>query len=158
MDWDWLGTGVYFWVENYRMAELWGKKIERENVKNEKSMILKCQIGLGECLNLADRGNVWPFSKFCKQLSEIDEFANFKKNMPGGTGHPLEGESVYRHFDHRLIDEYDSALGVHFDTILGVFENGKPIVDGSDIYRYNSVQLAVRKKALDNIKILGTGR
>jgi hypothetical protein len=164
--WDWLGTGVYFWIENYRMAQLWSNKLKRDDIeraKKENVSILKCHITLGNCLNLADTRHVERVRAFLSKV-EKSGYRFVEYNIVAPRGHPIEGELHKRYLDHKIIDcfiafiESQSGYSEMIDTVLGVFENGPSVSNGAGIYEYSSIQLAVRNRAVGQIRYVSVNR
>lgn len=76
-------------------------------------------------------------------------------NERAPAGHRIEGDYKKRYLDHAVIDGYCAFSGERFDTVFGVFECGPEVYIGAGLYVYNNMQLAVREKGLDRIKLLG---
>ena len=142
-DYDWLGSGVYFWADSFARAYDWAKA----SSKITRAYVVGALIDPGNCLNLTDYG-------IGKQLQEAHGLflEAFKE-----TGQPLpenqssqNGISMARRLDCAVIN-YLHALREEtgepeFDTVLGVFEEGNPLFDNSALKQKTHIQIAVRNR------------
>lgn len=140
-DYDWLGPGIYFWVDSFKRAEHWAQN----NKKIKEPYVLGAFILPGHCLNLTDYG----ITDLLKQI-----YVDFKQAMisngqplPSNTIPDSTGSSLVRRLDCAVIN-YLHTLKKHeneapFDSVYGVFEEGESIYEGSGIREKTHVQLAV---------------
>jgi hypothetical protein len=52
-DYDWLGSGIYFWEQNLSRAWKWAEDLARRD-KIDTPAVIGAVIDLGNCLNLTD--------------------------------------------------------------------------------------------------------
>jgi hypothetical protein len=160
---DWLGSGVYFWVGNYQMARWWSNVKHEEASADFVGSTLKFEIDTGNCLDLTDAANLIRIRDFVS-LVGIESFRDASgallRNEIAPDGHRIEGEYKQRHLDHFIIDTYCDYVSLMedmaYDTVFGVFESGPPVCEGSAIYLYDNIQLAVRESGLKKMKFLDT--
>jgi hypothetical protein len=141
---DWLGPGVYFWIDNPLLAFGWAKNTAlREPKKIKEPYVLGAYINPGICLNLADAQESAQLrlvyedqGKFLKQLGLENTFD------------PETKEYIDRNLDcatikllHQLRFEKTEPA---FDSVFGVFESGKPLFEGSALKSRTHMQIAVR--------------
>ena len=149
---DWLGEGVYFWEHGPQRAREWA--IEQANLcgaKIKEPSVLGARINLGECLDLLDTANTrllgnWyiEFRRFVRQNgSRIPE----NRDAPGSR----RGDKVLRFRDRAVVDYTVSRIaeeeGIRYQTVMGVFLEGKPAFPGSKIASKSHIQIAVRDSA-----------
>ena len=147
---DWLGHGIYFWENNpsraYEYAVELRKNPKRTKGEIEEPFVLGAIIYLGSCLNLLD-------SKYLKMLRVGYEFL---KRTSEKANLKLPQNKSIDNSDHLILRPLDCAVieMVHFlikkanepafDTVRGVFIEGRPIYDGTDICENNHIQICVR--------------
>lgn len=129
-DYDWLGTGIYFWEEAPVRAYEWACRQHPE-----EPAVIGAKIRLGRCLNLMD---VAAFS------SLRDTYDVLKK-----TGVPLPRNGKHYHrLDCLVINTATSfaekELDLPYDTVRCPFPEGEPIFAGSTILDHSHIQIAVR--------------
>lgn len=141
-DYDWLGNGIYFWEFGLDRARRWARAKHGED-----GMVIGAILDLGRCLNLSDTGSTELLQHGVDELRRTCEEAGV--DMP--TNQPLndEPDRILRRLDcaiieavHKLNDE--DMTRPPFDTVRGVFVEGEPICDGSEIFTKTHVQIAVR--------------
>jgi hypothetical protein len=135
---DWLGSGVYFWEYGPFRAREWA-----EQRFGRDAVVLEARIRLGRCLNLLDTEH---FAKLRSALNALMVSAEqdgvpLPGNRPGGS-HRL---------DRLLIETYVQALQAEGEatvqTVRGCFPEGAPVYPGSQILARTHVQIAVRDPA-----------
>jgi hypothetical protein len=152
-DYDWLGSGVYFWEANPARALAWARHLKKVG-KSGPSRIRKpyavgAVINLGYCLDLISTNGI----KFVKEA-----FLDFKHYMDQSGG-PMPtnrggGDLLQRYLDCAVINHIHSVIkrdkSKAFDTVRGVFLEGKRIYDTSGFHEKTHIQICVRN--LSNIK------
>lgn len=135
--WDWLGSGIYFWVDSWARGIDWA--FTGKGVK--EPYVIGAYVHPGLCLNLTD----YAVSDQVKEAYEIlNEYC-----VATNTSIPHNKSFFQRNLDcavleflHKLRD--DRGLNP-YDTILGVFEEGEAIFDGSHFKKKTHLQLVVRE-------------
>lgn len=138
---DWLGSGIYFWVESFARALNWAEA----HPDIDDPYVVGAFLDPGLCLNLTDYGAA-------PQIREAYElFADTCRKAD----HPLPQNAVHKtgtvlvrkldcaviNYLHELrADNDDSA----FDTVYGVFEEGAPLFADSALKEKTHIQIAVR--------------
>lgn len=148
---DWLGNGVYFWEDSVARAQQWAiDSCERYNKKHpdkppKKPAVIGAVISLGYCLNLAD----YKSNEILKMGYEILKFElqingkelPINRNVPGNT------DILYRELDCAVIQrihQYNIEQNKRrFDSVRGVFLEGRPVYEHSGIMEKTHVQLCV---------------
>lgn len=152
-DWDWLGTGIYFWVGNYTMARWWNNKI-RERDPSFAGATLKYEIALGKCLDLSDAKYLWLLRRHEKSINWAKRGVR-PVNKRAPDGHRIAGEYNQRYLDHAVIDDYCTNIEPQIESVYGIFQSGPPIYEGAGLYLYSNAQLAVRQNGLHLMNFVG---
>jgi hypothetical protein len=143
--WDWLGSGVYFWEQNYYRALDWAKYLMMnpdmmpEGAKPiETPAAVGAIINLGRCLNLLDGQSIELVQGTYKQIKKIFEAAKFPL--------PTNKEKAHN-LDCVVINAVNMFLASQkkkkYDTARCMFSEGKPIYDGSFFMEQNHIQICV---------------
>ncbi|MCD4830113.1 MAG: hypothetical protein K8R90_11855 [Candidatus Cloacimonetes bacterium] len=148
---DWLGSGVYFWENNYQRAIDFATflyEYKPHNLKqtiNEPSVI-GAIIDLGFCLNLLD-------TEYLNLLKVgYDSLLKFHTdyNLPIPKNVPLveNGDLLKRNLDCAVIETihtFNKDKGKQeFDSIRGVFIEGNDLYPNAGFKEKNHIQIAVR--------------
>jgi hypothetical protein len=133
-DYDWLGSGVYFWEYAPVRALEWSRRRY-----GDEGAVIEATVTLGECLNLLDSEH---FAGL--QAAYEDTVTTLHAD-----GLPVPVNKGLRHMlDRAVVDalciERARRTTEAFDTVRGCFPEGEPVYDGSRILRYTHVQIAVR--------------
>jgi len=145
---DWLGGGIYFWEHGPQRAYEWANEHARlSGTKIKTPSVLGAKINLGVCLDLLDTANTellrrWyvEFKHFFRQKGIM---MPHNRDAPGSR----RGDKVLRFRDCAVIDYTLSDLAatehVKYQTVRGVFLEGKPAFPGSKIALKSHIQIAV---------------
>ena len=158
---DWLGGGSYFWENNQQRALQFAQESKNrflkldENskkayIKSGKSIIetpavLGAVIDLGYCLDLLD-------SEYLKVLKESYHLL-CETHQIYGTTIPenirnKKGELLQRHLDCAVIESIHqfntSTKNQEFDSVRGVFFEGKDLYPKAGFQEKNHIQIALR--------------
>lgn len=148
-DYDWLGSGIYFWEQNYDRAREWADE-QSARGRIETPAVIGAVIDLGYCLNLTDSH----YTALLENEYEImkDEFELLGIEMPKNTIGP---DLLLRRLDCAVIEHLHesmarrrsagTAMGVEpFDSARGLFSEGKEIYPGAGVKEKTHVQICVR--------------
>jgi len=149
---DWLGHGIYFWENNYQRALKWAE----EQVKRGKyttPKVIGAVIDLGHCLNLTDSA----FIPLVRQAYEITQiyFESVGDILPKNKG---GSDLLVRDLDCAVIEQLhtyietvnylnradDKPIINPFDSVRGVFIEGKEVYPTSGFREKTHVQICVR--------------
>ena len=145
-DYDWLGNGIYFWENNETRALLWAQDLAKRKYSSVKTpAVIGAIIDLGYCFDLTD-------SIYLNELRKAyDVFVDFYKN----TGLPLPQNTDVGASTDKLIRKLDCAViqTAHkinqdankraFDSVRGVFWEGKPLYPNAGFAEKNHIQICV---------------
>ena len=132
-DYDWLGSGIYFWEEAPARAYEWAKWKFKKN-----AAVIGAKIRLGQCLNLLDVAAYKPLR---------DTFEVLK-----ASGRTLPTNTKYYHrldcFVINTATDYAAkVLGKPYDTVRCPFLEGEPVFPDSKLFDKSHIQIAVRNRA-----------
>lgn len=145
-DYDWLGSGIYFWEHNYERAVQYAEEnSKRRNTNIKEPFVLGAAIDLGNCFDLLDQKYLDFLSEAYQQLKvllveqdkELPVNENFGKNDFDFKKRELDC-SVIR-YAHQLAKEQ----GVYFDTVRAAFWEGNQLYEGAGFKKQNHIQIAV---------------
>ena len=149
-DYDWLGSGAYFWEADFDRALHWAQdqvKLKRYKIP----AVVGAVIDLGNCLNLSTQEGIGLLK---------DAYQSYRKIRTKG-GQPLavnkdpasikDGDKLLRRLDNAVIERLHlifKASGLpEFDTVRGMLREGAPIYEGAGFWERTHVQIAVRNPA-----------
>jgi hypothetical protein len=137
---DWLGNGIYFWEHGVDRAKDWAETRYGKGLR--EPAVLGALIQLGNCFDLLDTNYTrtlklsWP--RFETLLSK--ESKPIPKNKPS---HPDDKDAALRLLDCAMVNwtlsEAENKMGVRFDTVRGVFQEGDPAFPDSYIFEKSHI-------------------
>ena len=132
-DYDWLGSGIYFWEEAPVRAYEWAKwKFKGD------AAVIGAKIRLGKCLNLLDVDSYKPLREAYKALVDSGQ------ELPTNT-------KYYHRLDCLVIntatDFAANKLKTPYDTVRGPFLEGDPVFPNPKLFDKSHIQIAVRNCA-----------
>lgn len=143
-DYDWLGSGIYFWENNYARALEWAEKRVSDKGDGEEPDVIGAIIDLGHCFDLMD-------SYFLAELkSAYDVFVKMPENagienMPKNTVQD-GGVFLYRKLDCAVMNialEISKEADYPFDSVRAVFFEGNPLYPDAGFREKNHIQISV---------------
>lgn len=144
---DWLGHGMYFWEQNLERAWEWAKDgVTNPKLNIETPAVIGAIIDLGFCLNLIDSNNI----QLLKKQYEIFEFEMFIADKPIKFNRNSKDNEdlLLRYLDCAVIEdlheERESNGEIPYDSVRGVFFEGKPIYETSGFREQSHIQICVR--------------
>lgn len=144
-DYDWLGSGIYFWEYGwdraYRFAE---DQVARGRFTTPAA--IGALIQLGECFDLLDTWNTRALAGFFVDW-EAKERAN---NLPLPVNSGKTPDKKLRRLDCAVINKYLQSTaedGKKYDTVRGCFVEGDAVFPTSGIQLESHIQIAVRNPA-----------
>lgn len=147
-NWDWLGEGMYFWQNNYERAIHYATN-PPPKVHIEKPSVLGAVFNLGNCLDLSDQRfiNMIQLSYESLKDSALRDGEKLPVNKnPIGQGRSKD--KVIRALDcavlsnvHTITDKTSMPV---FDTVRGIFVEGKPVYRGAAFNDKSHLQICIR--------------
>jgi hypothetical protein len=150
-DYDWLGPGAYFWESDpVRAKEFAEWKANRGDFT--RPVVVGAVIDLRNCLDLVARENVELLRKAHKAFLKIQKMAD----LPIPKNRSVKGQpnndrilrfldcAVFRHLHSILEGQADGPERIEpFDTVRGMFVEGRKVYPGSGFRQQSHVQIAV---------------
>lgn len=139
---DWLGHGMYFWENNCERAYLWAKSHFGNDAK-----VIGAVIDLGNCLNLTDSSSEEVLSNGYKVLkAKLDKL---HMGMPNNRYRNENKDVLLRDLDCSVITQVHEIYSIEngksaFDSVRGVFIEGKPPYPGAAMRNKTHIQICVR--------------
>lgn len=149
-EWDWLGNGIYFWENNpqraLEYARLLVKHPERCSKPVKTPAVIGAVIDLGYCVNLLDEKSI----RLVKEANEVycamceAENQPAAQNKSGGNSKDL----LLRYRDCAVIESLhifrEEKKERPFDSVRGIFGEGKPLYDNAGFREKNHIQICIR--------------
>ena len=150
-EYDWLGHGSYFW-ENSPARALDFAKLLQKNVRPgrpaiKEPFVLGAVIDLGHCFNLTDARCLAILKRTYQEYRTITEAAEMV--MPENKFLNRDGDFLLRYLDCAVIESmhtfHESRSGSRpYDSVRGVFPEGKPVFQDGGIRDKDHIQICVR--------------
>jgi len=150
-EYDWLGSGAYFWENSYRRALKWAKFMASGHAPKAKRIAAPFVIGAiidpGECLDLCEDGCLAIVKRSHSQYAQWMTDLGFE--MPKNEkAHSADEDLIKRHLDCSTINFLHEMRVFNeespFDTVRCPFMEGGPLYQGAKIYSKTHVQWCVR--------------
>lgn len=148
--WDWLGNGVYFWENSpsraFEFAIDLSKHPERTKHPIKNPAVIGAVINLGYCLNLLDYQMVSILQESYNALEALMKSSGLPlpKNHRSGT----EEDLLRRNLDCAVIETLHNTRRRNghqlFDSVKGVFWEGKPLYEGAGFREKDHIQICIR--------------
>lgn len=147
---DWLGNGMYFWENDPERAwEYVNEAREREPEKYPNPTVVGAVLDLGHCLNLTENRYKILLKDTYEKLRGFAIASNAE--MP-------ENKKAYKDDHDKLLRPLDRAVieFLHvinteeqsFDSVRGMFVEGKELYDGAGFHEKTHVQIAIRNSSM----------
>lgn len=142
-DYDWLGSGLYFWEDSQARALQWAhEESKKPNGKIKSPGVLGAVIDLGNCLNLVDS----------EHLQLVKAAHNAYINLCAVSGlKPAEnkGRDLKARFLDKAVFETLHKLRsdqgeAPFDSVRAFFVEGEPLYANAGLRTLDHVQICVR--------------
>ena len=142
-EYDWLGSGIYFWEGNPARAMDWAEQRKKEK-KIEKPFVLGAIIDLKHCLDLFDHNGLSEVKAAYIDLNAI--FKTARSALPVNVGQTPD--KAGRKLDcmvMKYLHQYrEDRAESDYDSIRGPFLEGSELYAGSGFRVDNHIQLCVR--------------
>jgi len=145
-DYDWLGTGIYFW-EYGRDRALRFAMEQQKRGKVQEPAVVGAILQLGKCFDLMD-------TRFTSELpTAFDLFWQHceREGTPLPRNEGNDSDKKLRRLDCAVLNfwfEYlEQEAAIVYDSVRCAFIEGEPVYDGSGIRKETHVQIAIRNPA-----------
>lgn len=146
-EYDWLGSGIYFWLNDPKRGLEWARETQRRKPKLIKEpSCVGAVIDLGKCLNLNERIGIELLKKSYDDLVASAEKAGMKFILENEK--PDEnGITICRPLDCAVINHLHDMLksqGIEFDSVISYFQEGDNAYSGSEFRVKSHIQVCIR--------------
>jgi hypothetical protein len=153
-EYDWLGTGIYFWEDNPTRAWEWAVSLVK-NKRGATPAVLGALIDLGSCLNPTDATNQALVVEAFNDLTKL--MRGLKQPMPKNSGNGLGRRNLdcaVFNYLHHIRENPPAESGLEpkppFHSERSFFSEGAPLYKTSGIRNADHIQVCVRD--LDRIQ------
>lgn len=145
-DYDWLGNGIYFWENNESRALQWAEELaKRRRSSVKKPAVIGAIIDLGYCLDLTDSLCLEELRKGYETLVTMCKETGMQ--MPENTSMGNSTDLLLRKLDCAVIETMHKinklANKRPYDSVKGVFWEGKPLYPNAGFAEKNHIQICV---------------
>ena len=148
-EYDWLGNGIYFWENNLKRAWQFAEELKNAPRSNKQSIINPAVIGavidLGECLDLMDS----EYLDIVKESYRTLEFSSriMEMKLPDNKTGKGSIDLLLRNLDCLVIESLHKKIRpISFDSVRGVFWEGKELYPNAGFKEKNHVQICIRNR------------
>jgi hypothetical protein len=145
-DYDWLGSGIYFWENNEERAMEWAVELSKRPGSSVKQpAVIGAIIDLGYCFDLTDTAYLKELKKsydFALEFSRISGIPlPVNKTLGNSTDLLLRKLDCYIiQTTHRINREANKRA---YDSVRGVFWEGKPLYPNAGFAEKNHIQICI---------------
>ena len=145
-DYDWLGSGIYFWENNEERATEWAVELsKRPGSSIKQPAVIGAIIDLGYCFDLTDTAYLKELKKsydFALEFSRISGIPlPVNKTLGNSTDLLLRKLDCYIiQTTHRINREANKRA---YDSVRGVFWEGKPLYPNAGFAEKNHIQICI---------------
>lgn len=145
-DYDWLGSGIYFWENNEERAMEWAVELsKRPGSSIKQPAVIGAIIDLGYCFDLTDTAYLKELKKsydFALEFSRISGIPlPVNKTLGNSTDLLLRKLDCYIiQTTHRINREANKRA---YDSVRGVFWEGKPLYPNAGFAEKNHIQICI---------------
>lgn len=145
-DFDWLGPGVYFWEADPRRAMEWAEEKKGRGDYHDP-FVIGAVIDLGNCLDLLVRENIELVRAAHASFEKQQKQAGVPMPVNKAARKDQSQDLVLRYLDCAVIKHLHTIIAdgkvEPFDTVRGLFPEGKELYAGSGFKHKNHIQIAV---------------
>lgn len=144
-DYDWLGSGIYFWEANpVRRLEFASEWASRGKI--DDPYVIGAVVELGYCLDVTTSAGAAAIVAAYEDFILYCEIAGTE--IPQNRG---GDDRLLRNLDCAVVNHLHKVIEADnkppFDTVKGVFIEGGPIYENSGFYGKTHIQLCVRNRS-----------
>lgn len=147
-DYDWLGNGIYFWENNPERALQYAHQLKKHPVRGKAIIkhvaVIGAIINLGNCLNLLESESLQTLKASYNILVQSHKLSGVPLPL---NSRPLSEEEdvLIRRLDCAVVETTHAYVGQDvFDTVRGVFWEGKELYPNAGFREKNHIQICVR--------------
>lgn len=146
-DYDWLGSGMYFWENSVHRAERFGEELKVKGYLKDP-VVVGAAINLGYCLDLLDSESLYLLRNAYRSLVSTFKAAGEPIPVNKSLTTNRVGDLLLRNLDcatinflHYLVDQTNEQA---YDSVRGVFWEGDSLYPNAGFKEKNHIQLCIR--------------
>ena len=145
-DYDWLGSGIYFWENNEERAWQWATELsKRSNSSIKTPAVIGAVIDLGYCFDLTDSSYLQELKNAYDVLKETCH--NLDKELPKNKPIGNSDDLLLRRLDCSVVQtalELNKKANTHsYDSVKGVFWEGQELYPNAGFREKNHIKICV---------------
>jgi hypothetical protein len=148
---DWLGHGIYFWQNSPERALQFASELKKNpNLKKEiiqKPSVVGAVLDLGFCLDLTEYSCNQELKRAYEHLTQMLRNAGkeIPKNVKRGS---KDYDKIIRRLDCAVFESLHEMRHENnlppYNSVLGVFQEGAELYDGTEFREKTHVQICIR--------------
>ena len=141
-NYDWLGHGIYFWVNSPHRALQFAREAKRRGADINNPAVIGAVIDLGKCLDLLDSENLGLVKAAYSELKDVFDKAGqpLPQNIaPEGS---KKRDLLLRPLDCLVIEHL--LKNSDFDSVRGLFPEGNELYPGAGLREKDHIQICIR--------------
>lgn len=142
-DYDWLGSGIYFWEQNYQRALDWANESAERKGGAYTPAVIGAVIDLGLCLDLLNSSSIHELKAHFETFTMNIEIAGgvLPKNSAGP-------DKLLRRLDCAVIESLHTERNDEnlppYDSVRAVFTEANSIYQDAGFKEKSHIQLCIR--------------
>lgn len=145
-DYDWLGSGIYFWENNEDRAWQWAKQLStRKSSSVKEPAVIGAIMDLGYCLDLTDSFYLQELKTSYSVLKEL--YADANMPLPRNETIGKSTDLLIRKLDCAVVQtarRINAKANQHpYDSVKGVFWEGQELYPNAGFREKNHIQICV---------------
>ena len=147
-DYDWLGSGIYFWENSAARALEWAHAASKNSriskARIREPFVVGAIIDLGNCLDLLESESIRIVESAHDRL--VEACANAGVSCP--QNHEVNGELMVRQLDCAVINTHvirQDARQPAFDSVRSAFFEGARLYPNAGFQRQTHTQICLRR-------------
>jgi len=140
---DWLGHGIYFWENNVERAKRWAAWLADQPWSSvQDPFVIGAIVDLGHCLSLLQEDGIALVTETHRRVVAVSEAG--RETLPQNDGFKLQRLDC--HVIQTLHRIREVGRLAPFDTVRGMFPEGKRLYADSGFRDQNHIQISVRSR------------
>jgi hypothetical protein len=142
-EYDWLGSGLYFWEDSPARALRWAQdEARKKNGKVKTPAVLGAIIDLGNCLNLIDSEHLDLIKTAHKAYLELCNISGLEPAE--NKGKDLRARYLDKAVFETLHKLRQQEKKKPFDSVRAFFVEGEPLYENAGLHSLDHIQICVR--------------
>ena len=142
-EYDWLGSGLYFWEDSCARAQKWAQEEARKKDGKVKTpAVLGAIIDLGNCLNLIDAEHLELVKVAHKAYLELCKISGLKPAV--NQGKDLRARYLDKAVFETLHQLRQREKKEPFASVRAFFVEGEPLYENAGLHSLDHIQICVR--------------